>query len=436
MLAAIVLAAFAAAGAIPHVLASSEVGGGACGTVLMQFNAKHQKLKLDHGEDLQEQAADKLRYSPLTQILRRAQERSKASGQQLEYLLDVDYVHDANNPLDNNGQELSKKAGKVSTGRVQNNDLAKLGKYPAELGKDAATLGRGTPTKDPAKLGKDPADRGKDLANLGKGTATKGPATLGKYAEDYRSAAGQGDRSPRPASLTRPPLPKDSAATSKQEYKDVSATPQQDYRSAAGQVVRSPLPKDEVVKLECVTRANPRVVSTGLTSVAKPGTACIFGLDDADEGAHCIMLGGKYGSYGWCYTAEDRSEWGSCNDRCPLSGAAATLAKRVDAMDEMVGVILEKVRNTTDKGSVKKIAKAPVMADHTELTETLKRASRMDSNAVETALGDQPAHAPEDRAGAASSAAVPKGKVGELAVLFRNGLISQEEFDALRAEAE
>jgi len=59
---------------------------------------------------------------------------------------------------------------------------------------------------------------------------------------------------------------------------------------------------------------------------------CIFGVDDRDEGKHCIYSEGKYGSLGWCYTSSEKNEWGSCNDSCPLWGQAKILEKRLRVM--------------------------------------------------------------------------------------------------------
>lgn len=84
----------------------------------------------------------------------------------------------------------------------------------------------------------------------------------------------------------------------------------------------------------CVTREEPRASVLGYTT-AEPGTLCVFGVDDRDEGFHCIMDDEKYGSFGWCYTSKDADAWGSCSESCPLFGPPKILAAKI-----------EKLRNT------------------------------------------------------------------------------------------
>jgi len=98
----------------------------------------------------------------------------------------------------------------------------------------------------------------------------------------------------------------------------------------------------------CVTRADPRAVANGYTT-AKPGTPCVFGLDIRDEGKHCV-LDPEYGSFGWCYTDDDRESFGSCSEDCPMFGPHGVLQSKLDAMDEAVSIILDKMdkMNKTD----------------------------------------------------------------------------------------
>lgn len=85
----------------------------------------------------------------------------------------------------------------------------------------------------------------------------------------------------------------------------------------------------------CATRSDPRV-NAWFVMTAPPGSPCIFGLDNADEGSHCIFDDGLYGSSGWCYTKQDLSEWGSCATNCPLYGAAKTLAAKIESINDVV----------------------------------------------------------------------------------------------------
>jgi len=100
----------------------------------------------------------------------------------------------------------------------------------------------------------------------------------------------------------------------------------------------------------CVTREDPRVSSAFYTT-SPFGTPCVFGVDLRDEGSHCIMEGGKYGSLGWCYTSKDGQSWGSCSESCPLFGPSKVLGAKINKLDSELGdrvrAELEKVLNNT-----------------------------------------------------------------------------------------
>jgi len=81
----------------------------------------------------------------------------------------------------------------------------------------------------------------------------------------------------------------------------------------------------------CATRKDPRATAW-FTETAPEGTPCVFGADTRDEGAHCIFENGDYGTNGFCFTKADRSEWGSCNDKCPLYGQPAALGNKLDSL--------------------------------------------------------------------------------------------------------
>jgi len=97
----------------------------------------------------------------------------------------------------------------------------------------------------------------------------------------------------------------------------------------------------------CTTRRDPRVERRlqflRYSHPAPAGTKCIFGVVPEDERSHCIQDGGKFGSFGWCYTLQDRSQWGSCSENCPLEGSTEVLAHRIDKLTKTVRTALAKI---------------------------------------------------------------------------------------------
>jgi len=85
----------------------------------------------------------------------------------------------------------------------------------------------------------------------------------------------------------------------------------------------------------CITREDPRASSIFHTT-SPVGTPCIFGVDPRDEGSHCIMEGGKYGSFGWCCTSNSKQSWGSCAESCPLLGSSI-LGAKISKLDLELG---------------------------------------------------------------------------------------------------
>lgn len=94
----------------------------------------------------------------------------------------------------------------------------------------------------------------------------------------------------------------------------------------------------EVADNPCHTKEDARVSGSwgflGLgwlfVKAAPDDTPCVFGADPRDGGKHCIEDDGDiYGSFGWCYTAKDKSQWGSCGEACPAAGHMGILHKNV-----------------------------------------------------------------------------------------------------------
>mmetsp|Transcript_83922 Transcript_83922/g.237765 ORF Transcript_83922/g.237765 Transcript_83922/m.237765 type:complete len:374 (-) Transcript_83922:160-1281(-) len=99
--------------------------------------------------------------------------------------------------------------------------------------------------------------------------------------------------------------------------------------------------------INCHTRIDPRTERRfQFLFRARPaaqGTPCLFGVAAEDESSHCVMDGGRYGSFGWCYTKPDRSQWGSCSEGCPLEGSAELLAGRIDRLTDRVEAALTRI---------------------------------------------------------------------------------------------
>jgi len=306
----------------------------------MQFNIKQRRAAEDQRKPghLPGSAIPKLKKgSVLAQILKRAQQRAKESGQPFEYLLDVDYLHDANNPLDNG--------------------------YKAAW--DAFGIKGGTADTS------HPSNESPEWEN-----------------EDSRS--------------------------------DIVP-------------VRRVRRLDE--RPQCVTRWDP-LATDAFTSIAPPGTPCMFGVDERDERVHCIMSGGEYGAYGWCYTNKERSEWGSCSEDCPLSGPASLLEKRIDAMNSLVSKILKKVRGKKDCQGAKD--KKEKEEDNTKKEEEEENEQEEEEEKKEEKEEEEEeekeslieTHEKESRTKFANK------KFREVMDLFRKGLITGEEMMELRKEAE
>lgn len=117
--------------------------------------------------------------------------------------------------------------------------------------------------------------------------------------------------------------------------------------------------------INCTTKSDSRAYVTGYRT-APDGTSCIFGLDVRDEGSHCIMDDGKYGSFGWCWTSEDMYNWGSCSENCPLFGPAKVLGAKIDRLQEEL--------KENAKASAKKNGTAPGVDERNMSSPARKKA--------------------------------------------------------------
>merc|ERR1719499_3049790 len=113
----------------------------------------------------------------------------------------------------------------------------------------------------------------------------------------------------------------------------------------------------------CLTREDSRAKVFGYAT-SLPGTACVFGTDPRDEGSHCIMDKGAYGSFGWCFTSQDTSSWGSCSESCPLFGPAKVLADEIRSLGER----LAEIRALTTPERIEEIASTAAIRSLDSLT--------------------------------------------------------------------
>lgn len=166
--------------------------------------------------------------------------------------------------------------------------------------------------------------------------------TEGSFSND---PASEGGWSPDPASPEPRRLPAEGGSTMLPGHGTVTAEAGHGIGDAAdfgadlrdGMAGNSSANGSLFLNQSCTTKMDSRVSSSMLYDVAEPGTPCIFGLDPRDEGTHCIMDDGvEYGSFGWCWTDNEMSKWGSCNEFCPLSGAPKILGEKIDRLQQKV----------------------------------------------------------------------------------------------------
>lgn len=83
----------------------------------------------------------------------------------------------------------------------------------------------------------------------------------------------------------------------------------------------------------CTTIKPPR--PAWFAGTAPEGSRCLFGLDDRDEDSHCIIDDpDSNGPFGWCWTKWDKSEWGACSEKCPLFGQYKLLKSRIKSAEK------------------------------------------------------------------------------------------------------
>jgi len=99
----------------------------------------------------------------------------------------------------------------------------------------------------------------------------------------------------------------------------------------------------------CIT-GTPHSAGMSFANLSPGGTPCVFGTDQRDEGWHCMMDAGKFGSLGWCWTSASHSSWGPCSESCPLFGQVGVLGKKVDALEEILRRLSKQVASGSSPG--------------------------------------------------------------------------------------
>jgi len=116
------------------------------------------------------------------------------------------------------------------------------------------------------------------------------------------------------------------------------------------------------IRATCFTVEDPLQGPWGYAP-ATPGSPCLFGQDPRDEGSHCILDEGRFGSNGWCFTSIDLTSWGSCCAACPLYGPAGELEKKMVGISARVQKLAEVVTDALNSSALAVAAGATVSVD-------------------------------------------------------------------------
>jgi hypothetical protein len=125
----------------------------------------------------------------------------------------------------------------------------------------------------------------------------------------------------------------------------------QEHIQQASVLLQIASPREGTNPLEVMTGSQPCAEKLVYPKNCKTtdGDSCVFGVDQEDEGAHCIP-DFSYGPYGYCYTKADKSTWGKCRESCPLFGRFGVLDRKVGGIKEKLDALMQEVENITDKG--------------------------------------------------------------------------------------
>lgn len=131
-----------------------------------------------------------------------------------------------------------------------------------------------------------------------------------------------------------------------------------------------------VVNEACFTRGDPLAVSSLAYAVSPPGTPCVFGVDDRDEGSHCIMDDGRYGSFGWCFTDKIRESWGSCGETCPLVGQSKILGDKLQDLNGQIAEFLNVTKTVATNTTMNATTSSPPAPADNLISDNSSNASR------------------------------------------------------------
>lgn len=185
----------------------------------------------------------------------------------------------------------------------------------------------------------------KEVAAPAKAAAKEAEAKMkAEPAKEAAKDAANGDaKTNEPAEKTEEQAAPEAAATDGNATSTMNATENVTANATANDTV-------------CATKHDDRA-RAWFAETSPVGTPCVFGVDPRDEGSHCIYENGDYGSNGFCWTNEDKSAWGSCNEYCPLYGQPASLGKKLDGVADSIHEVIQQLKTSEPPAEAKDAGK-------------------------------------------------------------------------------
>eukprot|EP00419_Tripos_fusus_P032250 CAMPEP_0172778350 /NCGR_PEP_ID=MMETSP1074-20121228/201863_1 /TAXON_ID=2916 /ORGANISM="Ceratium fusus, Strain PA161109" /LENGTH=398 /DNA_ID=CAMNT_0013615281 /DNA_START=96 /DNA_END=1291 /DNA_ORIENTATION=- len=291
--------------------------------------------------------------------------------------MELDYLDDADNPLDQ--ADKAKKPFDCKTGYNKwNSSTSGWSKLKKEF--CCAALGRGCESGDisgkstnSSKATSTAATTELTTAATSSSTAKVTPTTAASTSNVTSTSTAASITNATASTSTTMASPSTAASTT-------TTTPSTSTAAATTSTTAYTTSRSGVAHTipGCVTQFDERVTSLTLKT-AKPGTSCVFGIDDRDEGGHCIMEDGKYGSFGWCWTSKNKDSWGSCSEACPLFGFYKILGKRIDHLKAEVATALNATATANGSLASTEEQTPPLASTEVELANAKKKAAKAES---------------------------------------------------------